>query len=181
MIQQFLRAADARARGAGCGGAGLVQRARGGVQSKAAHDALRARVVQNGKALPPSRTKWTRLVHPSVLTGHVSSAFRRAVKAQADAQHTSSQQGAPPRPARRLVAGARGLSGTAPQHTSPPSTLWRCRSRCARRTRCGDSCCGGRLPPGAAARRREQREGRGSAPLDPGYHSRKNETHAVSD
>ena len=23
--------------------------------------------------LPPSRTKWTRLVHPSILTGHVSS------------------------------------------------------------------------------------------------------------
>ena len=26
----------------------------------------------------PSRTKWTRLVHPSVLTGHVSLVFRRA-------------------------------------------------------------------------------------------------------
>ena len=25
---------------------------------------------------PPSRTKWIRLVHPSVLTGHVSSLYR---------------------------------------------------------------------------------------------------------
>ena len=30
---------------------------------------------------PPSRTKWTRLVHPSVLTGHVSSTQRPARRA----------------------------------------------------------------------------------------------------
>ena len=40
---------------------------------------LQARLVAQREAAaqarpaPPSRTKWTRLVHPSVLTGHVSS------------------------------------------------------------------------------------------------------------
>jgi len=33
--------------------------------------------------LPPSRTKWTRLVHPSVLIGHVSSYSRRGTRARA--------------------------------------------------------------------------------------------------
>ena len=31
-----------------------------------------------GPPPPPSRTKWTRLVHPSVLTGHVSSLLQEA-------------------------------------------------------------------------------------------------------
>ena len=34
---------------------------------------------------PPSRTKWTRLVHLSVLTGHVSSRQVRAARAAGDA------------------------------------------------------------------------------------------------
>ena len=33
----------------------------------------RAALSGNDEAIPPPRTKWTRLVHPSVLTGHVSS------------------------------------------------------------------------------------------------------------
>ena len=56
------QASAARGAGAGaCAEAGCVGRCTG------------TRGSRSRRPPPPSRTKWTRLVHPSVLTGHVSS------------------------------------------------------------------------------------------------------------
>ena len=62
------RAAQAGAEG-GAGGASWF--ARNGPPVIVLHDGLSG--AQASPPPPPSRTKWTRLVHPSVLIGHVSS------------------------------------------------------------------------------------------------------------
>jgi hypothetical protein len=66
---------------------------------------------------PPSRTKWTRLVHPSVLTGHVSSLSHRR-----SSRRRSARTSAPrPRPARSPVA---KRMTTAAWRPPPSRTKW---------------------------------------------------------
>ena len=67
---------------------------------------------------PPSRTNWTRLVPPSVLTGHVWSSRRRR-----SATSSPWRPSCPRRPARRAPASrrARGLVSSRPRARAPPS------------------------------------------------------------
>jgi hypothetical protein len=71
---------------------------------------------------PPSRTKWTRLVPPSVLTGHVSLTSRpappRPHRPRRAGQHTAVPR-RPPRDARGRAQESRGAPAVAPRHQAP--------------------------------------------------------------
>jgi len=60
---------------------------------------------------PPSRTKWTRLVHPSVLTGHVSSLSHRRWLSLAWTSRSATRWQRSPPPRRRPRATLRGRRG----------------------------------------------------------------------
>jgi len=68
----------------------------------------RARMAWGTAPPPPSRTKWTRLVHPSVLTGHVQSGRARTAWGTGGGGGSRDHE-------RDAAAGRRALRGSAPQ------------------------------------------------------------------
>ena len=89
---------------------------------------------------PPSRTDWTRLVHPPVLTGHAAGVGRQVVVLRA----RSRRRGRRGRPdARRAPSGGRGRlphvhrPGRGPRRASPPPPPPPPRARASGRSLCG--------------------------------------------
>ena len=68
----------------------------------------RARMAWGTAPPPPSRTKWTRLVHPSVLIGHVQSGRARTAWGTGGGGGSRDHE-------RDAAAGRRALRGSAPQ------------------------------------------------------------------
>jgi hypothetical protein len=110
--------------------------------------------------LPPSRTKWTRLVHPSVLTGYVSST-PQAVAARASRRAHAPAGGADPRSGGRggggeLLPGGRAAARRARGRRRALPLAARARRRRARAVSVG----AGRAVPCSPARpRRRARRG----------------------
>jgi len=143
--------------------AGYLRPARGAVFTFLADPAAAQRLLVPPP--PPSCTKWTRLFHPSVLTGHVSVVFRSAGRRcsttcrAAPRCRTAWCRSTRPRGERgcpsRSSCGTR--AGDCRRSICACSRSPRCRWRCCARSRLGARLSPRRSQAGARARRRPRR------------------------